>query len=442
MDDDLLAARLLKARLEASGKVRAKVAGSAAEGMERFLRGRWDALVTDLMMDGADDGLDLVRRIREVDTTLPVVILTAHGTVERAVEAIQRGATDFLQKPANAVALLALLERAVSQRALQEEVLELRSRWQGADAAQLIRGDHPRLEAVRDFAEQVARVPEGRILVTGETGTGKSLLARAIHALSGSEGRFVQLNCAALPAALLESELFGHEAGAFTDARSLKRGLIEMADRGTLLLDEMGAMPLDLQAKLLLFLESREIRRVGGTESLPIRCRIVTATHEDLRARVRERTFRQDLLYRLDVASVEMPALRSIPSVIPELAAHLVQTASAEFNRPVPPLDEGTFAELGRHPWPGNVRELRNAVERALMFYVTGPLRITPPPAEEAAHSGPGVNLPLGLRLEEVERRYMQVTLEQAGSGDLAGVAEGLGISRKNLWEKRRRFGL
>lgn len=441
VDDDLLAARLLKAQLDRSGRAAAEVAGSAAEGMDRLARGRWDALVTDLMMENADDGLRLVKRVREIDRGLPVVILTAHGSVERAVEAIREGATDFLQKPANVEALLVLLERAVSQRPLHEEAQALRDRWQATDASSLIRGDHPRLDAVRAFAERVAGVPEGRILITGETGTGKSLLARAIHALSGSEGRFVQVNCAALPAPLLESELFGHEAGAFTDARTLKRGLIETADRGTLFLDEIGAMPLELQSKLLLFLEAREIRRVGGTESMPVRCRVVTATHEDLRARARERLFRQDLLYRLDVATVEMPALRQIPSVIPELAAHLVHAVSADFPRQPPPLDGTSFAGLEDHPWPGNVRELRNAVERALMFHAEGPLHVAPPPRDDDAPGVPGLTVPFGLGLDEVERRYIEATLDRAGPGDLAGVADTLGIARKTLWEKRRRYG-
>ena len=443
VDDDMLAARLLKAQLDRPGRTRVDVAGSAEEGFERFTRGRYQALVTDLMMGGGADGLALLRRVRAMDATVPVVVLTAHASLERAVEAVRAGATDFLEKPPNTGALLALLERAVAQQPWQEEALALQKQWRGVDASELVRGDHPALDAVRRFAEQVSAVPEGRVLITGETGTGKSLLARAIHALAGAEGRFVEVNCAALPPQLLESELFGHEAGAFTDARERKRGLIELAHNGTLLLDEIGAMPLELQSKLLLFLENREVRRVGGTESIPVRCRVIAATHEDLRRMVRERTFRQDLLYRLDVASIEMPPLRAVPTVIRELAEHLVRTIARDFLRAAPTTDEQTFAPLLSHPWPGNVRELRNAVERALMFHSgNGPLRITPSAVPADVAAGPGITLEYGLPLEEVERRYIAATLEREGSGDLAGAAERLGISRKTLWDKRRRYGI
>jgi DNA-binding NtrC family response regulator len=443
VDDDLLAARLLKAQLDRPGRTRVDIAGSAQEGFERFMRGRYQALVTDLMMGGGADGLVLLRQVREVDATVPVVVLTAHASLERAVEAVRAGATDFLEKPPNVGTLLALLERAVAQQPWQEEALALRERWQGVNAAEFVRGEHPRLDAVRRFAEQVSAVPEGRILITGETGTGKSLLARAIHALSEAEGRFVEVNCAALPPQLLESELFGHEAGAFTDARERKRGLIELAHNGTLLLDEIGAMPLELQSKLLLFLENRDVRRVGGTESIAVRCRVIAATHEDLRRMTRERTFRQDLLYRLDVASIEMPPLREVPGVIRELAEHLVRTIARDFLRAAPAVDEQTFEALLLYPWPGNVRELRNAVERALMFHTGNtPLRITPPALPMDTVAGPGITLNFGLPLDEVERRYIAATLEREGGGDLAGAAERLGISRKTLWEKRRRYGI
>jgi two-component system, NtrC family, response regulator AtoC len=443
VDDDLLAARLLKAQLDRPGRITLDIAGSAEEGFERFSQRRFQAVVTDLMMGGGADGLRLLQRIREVDATVPVVVLTAHASLERAVEAIRLGATDFLQKPPNVGALLALLERAVQQRPWQEEALALRERWSGNHAAGFILGAHPKLDAVRQFAEQVAAVPEGRILITGETGTGKSLLARAIHELGESSGRFMEVNCAALPGALLESELFGHEAGAFTDARTMKRGIIEHAHKGTLLLDEIGAMPLELQAKLLLFLENREIRRVGGTEAIPVRCRVVAATHEDLRRMVRERTFRQDLLYRLDVASIEMPALREVPETIADIAEHFVRSVSADLVRPLPQLDADSFAALRAHQWPGNVRELRNAVERALMFHSgSGPLRVPAPVVYDDEASGPVVALPLGMTLDEVERRYITATLEREEAGDLAGVAERLGISRKTLWDKRRRFGI
>ncbi|HEX5832092.1 MAG TPA: sigma-54 dependent transcriptional regulator, partial [Gemmatimonadaceae bacterium] len=297
VDDDPLQRRLLQATLERPGRVRVEAAGSAEEALARLERGRVDAILTDLAMPGMD-GVELVRHARRLDPALPIVVATAHASLERAVEGIRAGATDFLAKPVNADAGLALLDRHAAERPLREEVAERRRHLARVTAAELVAGDHPRLDEVRRFAEQVAATPTARVLITGESGTGKSLLARAIHLLSRAAGRFVEVNCAALPAQLLETELFGHEKGAFTDARALKRGLIESADRGTLLLDEISAMPIELQAKLLLFLESREIRRVGGVHAIPVQARVVAATNDDLRQRARDRHFRQDLLYR------------------------------------------------------------------------------------------------------------------------------------------------
>ncbi len=441
VDDDLLQARLVKSNIDRPGRVRAEVVGSGQEALDRLTRDPLDAVLTDLTMPGMD-GIELVRRIRDTDPALPVFLMTANATIERAVEGIRAGATEFLQKPINVTALLTLVERAVAERPLREEVAALQERRAAATAGNMIFGKHPKLDAVRQFILQVARAPDARVLITGESGTGKSLLARAIHDLSDVPGRFIEVNCAALPPQLLESELFGHEKGAFTDAKTLKRGLIEAADRGTLLLDEIGTMPLDLQAKLLLFLESREIRRVGGVHPISVRTRVIAATNEELRERVRQRAFRQDLLYRLDVASVEMPPLRAIPSVIPELAERFVRSLASELLRPLPELTERSFAALTDYPWPGNARELRNAVERALIFHAGGPLEVCPPAyQDELGPQAPGVTLEYGLTLEEVERRYLEATLASDGR-ELTEIASQLGISRKTLWEKRRRYGL
>jgi DNA-binding NtrC family response regulator len=271
------------------------------------------------------------------------------------------------------------------------------------------------------------------------------MLARAIHELSGDSGRFVEVNCAALPASLLETELFGHERGAFTDAKALKRGLIETADRGTIFLDEIGAMSIELQAKLLLFLEAREIRRVGGVHPIPVRTRVITATNEDLRERVRARDFRHDLLYRLDVASIRMPPLRCMPSVIPQLAERFMRDLCGEFHRPVPLTSVESLSQLGDYSWPGNARELRNAVERALIFHDDGLFEVAPPTeavdANEGTRASDDVTFAQGLTLEEVERRYITAALS-GGSTELGELAHRLGISRKTLWEKRRRYGL
>jgi len=440
VDDDLLQARLIKSNLERPGRIRVEVVGSARDALERLGREPVDAILTDLAMPGMD-GIDLVRRIRETDPSLPVIVMTANATMERAVEAMRSGATEFLQKPINVSALFTLVERAVSDRPLREEVTALKQRREESSAGSLVFGDHPKLDAVRQFAAQVARAPDSRVLITGESGTGKSMLARMIHDMSGLAGRFVEVNCAALPPHLLESELFGHEKGAFTDAKTMKRGLIESADKGTLLLDEIGTLPLDLQAKLLLFLENREIRRVGGTQPIAVRSRVIAATNEDLRQRVRERGFRQDLLYRLDVASVEMPPLREIPEVIPSLARRFAQALAAEMYRPVPEIGRSSLEALKLYPWPGNARELRNAVERAMIFHVDGLMEVETPQMSEPLDERFGVVLDYGLTLEEVELRYLKAMLA-FNTGELGELARRLGISRKTLWEKRKRYGL
>jgi two-component system, NtrC family, response regulator AtoC len=446
VDDEQLHAQLLKAQIARPGRVEVEVAGSGQDALVRLAGAPFDAVLTDLMMPGMD-GIELVKRIRENEPSLPVLLMTAHASIERAVEGIRAGATEFMAKPINVTALMALVERAVAERPLREEI-SARLEHRAAGSA-LIGGEHPLLDAVRTFAEQVARVAESRVLITGESGTGKSLLARMIHELSGAKGRFVAVNCAALPAHLVESELFGHEKGAFTDARALKRGLVELADRGTLFLDEIGALPLDLQTKLLLFLENREFRRVGGADLIPARTRVVTATNEDLHAKARARTFRQDLLYRLDVASIEMPSLRAMPDTIPQLAERFTRELCTELNRPQPRFTRRSFEQLAAYPWPGNVRELRNAVERALIFHVNGEFLVVPPaaPPGSAASGEPqpaataGVTLELGLTLDEVVRRYVEATLD-ASDAELDTIAQRLGISRKNLWEKRKRYGL
>jgi two-component system, NtrC family, response regulator AtoC len=440
VDDDLLQARLIKSNIERPGRIRVEVVGTAQDALERLEREPVDAVLTDLQMPGMD-GIELVRRIREFDASVPVVVMTAHATMERAVEAIRTGANEFLQKPVNVSALLALVERAVADRPIREEISALQQRRVESSAGNLIFGEHPKLEAVRNFARQVARAPDSRVLITGESGTGKSLLARMIHDLSGVPGRFVEVNCAALPPQLLESELFGHEKGAFTDAKALKRGLIELADKGTLLLDEIGTLPLDLQAKLLLFLENREIRRVGGTAPIAVRTRVVAATNEDLRLRVRERAFRQDLLYRLDVAAVEMPPLREVSTIIPDLARRFAASLAGEMFRSPPEIDPAALEDLRLYPWPGNARELRNAVERAMIFHAAGPLVVEAPRVSSAAETTVGVTLEFGLTLEDVEREYLRAALE-FNTGELGGLAKRLGISRKTLWEKRKRYGL
>jgi DNA-binding NtrC family response regulator len=435
IDDDPSACAVLKANLGARPGIDVECTKTPQEALDRLSAGEWHAVIAEAGPSGPVR-LEMVRRIRARDAHLPIIILSDDSAVERVVEGVRAGATEYLVKPIDPAAVIARLEEAARARPEPPPA----AADQAVDDTGVL-GAHPRLDEVREFAHRLAAVPHGRVLITGPTGTGKSLLARAIHRLSDVRGEFVVLNCAALPEHLLESELFGHEAGAFTDARSLKRGLIELAHEGPLFLDEIGSLPLALQAKLLLFLESQQVRRIGGMRTHPIRTRIIAATNENLRARVRARTFRADLLYRLDVAAIAMPALREMPDLIPFLARHFIGEFARELGRPPPSLDRASEANLVAHPWPGNVRELRNVVERALIFHDDGPIALDPR-SDPAMLPQAGVQLPYGLTLEEVEQRYIRQTMDAFPNADLIHLAARFGISRKSFWHRRRKYGL
>jgi two-component system, NtrC family, response regulator HydG len=456
VDDDEAERTSLGAALGAAAGVRVDAAASGPAALDRMAAHRYDGVITALAMEPMD-GIELVRRIRRVQPLLPVLVLTADATVDRAFDAMRAGATDFLPKPVSAGAILDLVRRGSGRAHRPTDTAAAAPATAGAfgvptaaaargesavagpRAADFIAGTHLLLDGVRNFAERVARVPEARVLITGESGTGKSQLARAIHELAGGDGRFVEVNCATLPPSLMESELFGHEKGAFTDAKALKRGLVELAAGGTLFLDEIGALPLDMQTKLLVFLEARQIRRVGGNDPIRANARVIVATSEDLHEAARAGRFRGDLLYRLDVASIRMPALHVMPAVITELAVRFTQELAAQFRRTAPALSDESLQRLQEYVWPGNARELRNALERALIFHDDGPLDVYPPEPAASAPPADGLVLPRGLTLDEVERLYILDAMHH-NDGDLTSLAARLGISRKTLWEKRRRF--
>ena len=425
---------LLRVDLERRG-ARVRVVDTSAHGAASMQEESFDAVLvcTAEPVRGTAEG---VRRVRSIDGSLCVIAIVDAGAAEDAVACFRAGATDVLERPIAGDAILARIARSM----VTERLVSGRGRG-GDKGVGLIVGQHPHLERVRAFAARVSTVPNVRVLITGESGTGKSLLARAIHDLSSTAGEFVEINCAALPPHLLESELFGHEKGAFTDARQTKRGLLETAHRGTLLLDEIGALPLELQAKLLLFLERQTFRRVGGTSPMRAETRVIAATNEDLKERVRSRAFRMDLLYRIDVTSVEMPALRTMPEVIPDLTRHFVAELSLTIRKDAPDVTDETMARLQAHTWPGNGRELRNAVERALIFHQDGPLDVVTPAADGRAPAGIR-SIPLDLTLEEAEARYIALVLEANADVELNEIARRLGISRKTLWKRRRRYGL
>jgi two-component system, NtrC family, response regulator AtoC len=439
IDDDADQLALVTAQLERGRRFVTKGFTRAEEALDEARSEPPDAVVCDLVMPGLD-GVGFTRRLREANRTLPVIIVTARGTEGDAERALEAGANDFVTKPIEPKQLETRIRRAMDQVPAQELLSAVA---QAKFDRHGIVGAHPLVQQVRDFVDQVGAVPNVTALLLGESGTGKNMVARAIHGASPQASqRFVEINCAAIPGTLLEAELFGYEKGAFTDARAVKRGLVEVADGGTLFLDEIGSMPLELQAKILSFLEGRTFRRIGATRESGVSVRVIAATNVDLLAEVRAGRFREDLYYRLNVASVVLPPLRAIRSDIPAIARHFVKRAAEYFAKPVPEIDPSSLERLQRHDWPGNARELRNVIERSMIFS-RGPLlnvaELAPPiPAAAPAHA---VTLPRGLTLDEVEKLYIEATLKELG-GSVTAAARQLGVSRKVLWQRRKRHGI
>ncbi len=449
LDDDVTYAKLLSANLGRAGKFRTEVCEDAQTLLDRRTEDPPDVVITDLVMPGVT-GIEITRKLRGSDPYLPIFVLTAHADMATAIEALKAGATEYLTKPVNMDELMTLVNRALEERPLREEAATLQKVRQEEFSVRAILGNHSRIDEVQAFVQRVAGIPRPTILLLGESGTGKNLVARTIHYSSAySEGRFVEINCSALPSQLLEAELFGYQKGAFTDARESKRGLIEVADAGTLFLDEIGDLSLELQAKLLNFLESRRFRRLGGTEEIEVSQRIITATNRDLEAAVRTGQFRADLYYRISVATHTLPPLREVKEDIPLLADHFREVFNREFRKQVDSIGPDALQALETWDWPGNVRELRNAIERAMIFADGTALKSSDLPklslllleATEPAADGKSFRLPKGLSLTEAEKEYIRLTLD-ASDGSVQRAAEILGISRKNLWEKRKKHGL
>jgi len=405
----------------------------------------FDVVLSDLRLPGVD-GLEVLRAARERDAQTSVVLLTAHGSIETAVLAMREGAFDFVQKPLDLEQIELRVARAVEHGRLVSEVRELRAERDARDAAADVVGDSPALRAAVDLARRVAPT-RSTVLLTGETGTGKEVLAGLIHRFSPRRERpLVKVNCAALPETLLESELFGHERGAFTGADRPRIGRFEQASGGTLFLDEVGDMSPATQAKLLRVLQDQEFHRLGGTRILRTDARIVAATNRDLGERVRAGSFREDLLFRLDVIRIELPALRERAEDIVALAHRFLREFSAQSPRPARGFTEGALRRLRGHAWPGNVRELRNAIERAVLM-AEGP-RIR---AEDLALSGEGM-LPApsgsvvrlsgaGVDLREMERALVVEALQRAGWVQ-KDAAQLLGVSRRKLNYMVQRMGI
>lgn len=446
LDDDITYAKLLAANLGPTS-YRTRVFDDAEALFVRCEQELPDAVITDMIMPNLN-GVQVTQRLRSLDPHLPVFVLTGHADMSTAIEALKAGANEYLTKPVNVDELTTLLDRALTERPLRDEARSLEEARTREFSVRAILGEHPKVEEMRSFVRRIADIPRPTVLLLGESGTGKNLVARALHHSSPhSRGRFVELNCAAMPSNLVEAELFGYNKGAFTDAREAKRGLIETADGGTLFLDEIGELTPEIQAKLLTFLESRRFRRLGSTEEIEVELRLITATNRDLAEIVRTGRFRTDLYYRIAVASHTLPPLREIISDLPLLANHYREVFNREFKKKCDTIDDDALDQMRAWHWPGNVRELRNVMERSLIFCEGARLRRSDLPKLSqleplaATPGGNGFQVDKGLTLVAAEREYIRLILETTG-GDVQRAAEVLGISRKNLWEKRKKHGL
>ena len=417
-----------------------RTAGDGGEALRRATEWHPDVLLTDLVMPNLD-GLWLLRALRSELPDCPVVLVTGRGTIQAAVQAIKEGAYDFIEKPIEVPRLRIVIERALEKKATLREVQLLRGRLAALVPGSEMVGSGPRMREVVALANRVAP-SNASVVIEGESGTGKEVVARLIHHLSPRrEKPFVALNCSAIPATLIESELFGYERGAFTGAEQRRLGNFELAHEGTLFLDEIADLPLELQAKFLRVLEERKIRRLGGRAEVEVDVRVLCATNRDLKDEVRAGRFREDLYFRLHVFAIRLPPLRERREDVPLLVAHFVQKFDAETGKRVQGVTPGALAALQAHRWPGNVRELRNAVERAMILVdgdVIGEDHL-PPDVRAARPEAATLRVPLGLPLDEVEKQVILASLDRNG-GNKARTADLLGISEKTLYNKLHRY--
>jgi two-component system, NtrC family, response regulator AtoC len=439
VDDDTFLRNLIVERLERAGH-EVMVGGSVAEARTHIARVHPDFALLDIQLpDG--EGTEILRELMQ-DTDAVAVMMTAHATVRYAVEALRLGARDFLEKPFSFDRLDATVAGMLELTQLRREVRALREK-QRLGAAVL--GESAPMREVMDLIARVAPAETTTVLITGETGTGKGVIAQALHQLSPRATKpFVNVTCSALAESVMESELFGHEKGAFTDARTTKQGLVELADKGTLFLDEIGELSAGVQGKLLRFIEEKKFRRVGGTKDLAVDARIVTATNRDLEAEAEAGRFRSDLFYRLSVIPVHIPPLRDRPGDVALLSRAFVQGFAREFGKPIRRIAPDAMELLERHPWPGNVRELRNLLERSVLLSDGPELAAAMLPQEvrrPRERAAPAVSLgPEGLDIEELERQLLEAALKRAG-GNRSEAGRLLGLSRHQIRTRLQKWG-
>lgn len=440
VDDEANAREALSELLEDEGyQTRTASDGQAALSMMSEFDP--DVVLTDLKMPNMD-GITLLQKGRECSPVAAFVVMTAFGTIDSAVAAIKHGAENYLTKPLDLNALSALVMRAMETSKLRRETRTLRERLDQKYTFDNILGDHPSMQRVMKMIRQVAR-SKATVLIHGESGTGKELIASAIHHNSPRcDKPFVRLNCAALAETLLESELFGHERGAFTGATGRREGRFKQAHGGTLFLDEVSEIPMGVQVKLLRFLQEKEFERVGGNDTLTVDVRIVAATNRDLKELIADGRFREDLYYRLNVVQLDVPPLRSRRSDIPLLAHHFLDKYNEENGLEIQGFSEAAHRSIMSYPWPGNVRELENAIERAVVLCESNELTDTDLPST-SSHAEHGNDLDLllpGITMASLERMAIEKTLEAVGGSTLKA-AEMLGISRRKIQYRLKEWG-
>jgi DNA-binding NtrC family response regulator len=440
VDDERDTCELLEMALARQG-MQVTTCTTAADALEKIASRDFDVVLTDLSMPETS-GLEVCERVIALRPDVPVVLITGHATLETAMGAIRAGAYDFVTKPIESKTLGVVVSRAVQHRRLREQIRMLRA---ARDANQsLIVGGSPAMRKVADLIDRVGE-SDASVLIHGETGTGKELVARAVHNKSKRrEGPFVAINCAAVPHSLLESELFGHARGAFTDAKSTRVGLFQQANGGTLFLDEIGELPIDVQPKLLRALQERKVRPVGDNREIPYDARIVAATNRDLENEVREKRFREDLYYRINVVKVEVPPLRTRGSDTLHLAHHFLKQFAERSGKPTLELSERAAERLMAYEWPGNVRELENCIEHAVALARFDQVTVEDLPEKLRGYlAGSFVataNDPTEIvTMEELEKRYLLRVFKLVGNNK-SRAAEVLGIDRRTMYRKLERY--
>ncbi len=419
------------------------LAEDGEKGINLLNRNHYDLILSDIRMEPGPSGLDVLAASLKLSPPPPCILFTAYGSIETAVEAVKQGAFDFVTKPVNFDRLEIIIRRALESVSLKEENTELKRKLGSSFGVKGMIGNSAKMKNIIETVEQVAPT-RTTVLITGESGTGKELVAQAIHQCSGRTGKFVPVHCSALPDNLIESELFGHERGAFTGAVEMRKGRFELAEGGTIFLDEIGEIPLHIQVKLLRVLENRAFERIGGSETIITDARVVAATNRDLKKMVEEGTFREDLFYRLDVVSLEIPPLRERKEDIPLLVKHYLDVFNKENGKDIG-ITETAMASLCAYAWPGNIRELRNCVERMVVLCRGKMIDLENVPVDIREGVTPGIAKTVlsqpSCDLECNEKMLIERALNEC-KGNRTKAAEKLGISRRTLHRKLHTYNL